>query len=135
MPFFLVWGKSFVQWSWHRFSGRKLPGNLVRGEFIASKPIQPVIRLLRFDRWIDYFCTLCEMESQPAPNILHDQPLNNVVKKDFYFCSKLLRSKITFMCIEVKKDSIHVEALRKEWLGVEHLAKAEPKYHFNPFKK
>ena len=33
------------------------------------------------------------MESQPAPNILHDQPLNNVVKKDFYFCSKLLRSK------------------------------------------
>ena len=39
------------------------------------------------------------------------------------------------MLIKVKKDSIHVEALRKEWLGVERLAKAEPRYHFNPFKK
>ena len=28
-----------------------------------------------------------------------------------------------------------MEALRKEWLGVERLAKAEPRYHFNPFKK
>ena len=78
-------GNSFVRRSWHRFSGRKLPGNLVRGEFIASKPIQPVIRLLWFDRLTDFLCTLCEMESQPAPNILHDQPLNNVVRKTSTF--------------------------------------------------
>ena len=47
------------------------------------------------------------------PNILHDHPINNVVKKDW----------------------IHVEALKKEWRSVEQLAKAEPKYHINPYKK
>ena len=53
------------------------------------------------------------MESRPMPNILHDHPINNVVKKDW----------------------IHLEALRKEWRSVEQLAKAEPKYHINPYKK
>ena len=53
------------------------------------------------------------MESRPLPNILHDHPLNNVVKKDW----------------------IHMEALKKEWRSVEQLAKAEPRYHINPYKK
>ena len=53
------------------------------------------------------------MESRPTPNILHDHPINNVVKKDW----------------------IHVEALKKEWRSVEQLAKAEPRYHINPYKK
>ena len=47
------------------------------------------------------------------PNQVLDQPANNVVRR----------------------DRIHVEALRKEWAAVEALAQASPKYHFNPYKK
>ena len=47
------------------------------------------------------------------PNQIQDQPANNVVKR----------------------DRIHVEALRKEWVSVEALSRANPKYHFNPYKK
>ena len=47
------------------------------------------------------------------PNHVLDQPANNVVRR----------------------DRIHMEALRKEWAAVEALAQASPKYHFNPYKK
>ena len=65
--------------------------------------------------WFEFHSLLfnSNMEPRPTPNILHDHPLNNVVKKDW----------------------IHVEGLKKEWRSVEQLAKAEPRYHINPYKK
>jgi hypothetical protein len=69
------------------------------------------------------------MEPQgPKSNQMLDKPMNN----------------------QVKRDSIHVEALRfvqllmvtigllycrKEWVSMEQLSKAEPKYHINPYRK
>ena len=111
----------------------KIARQLTWGEFTADKPIQPETPRRRFVSSMDGKKKLTiwliwipqwgfphhsllfnsNMEPRPTPNILHDHPLNNVVKKDW----------------------IHVEGLKKEWRSVEQLAKAEPRYHINPYKK
>ena len=96
----------------------KIARQLTLGEFSASKLIQPESSgcFVSTDGkdLIESPSEFCpKMESRPTPNILHDHPINNVVKKDW----------------------IHLEALRKEWRSVEQMAKAEPKYHINPYKK